>query len=117
MSVLGHVVHAPGSYLHFHEDIASELYGDVQGLVTAALGFGYPVPQPGCVRLVFIGDHGVHLPAQLLLFLPVYALVGLYDDAHGQQVHHFLEWDILLLHLFPYRPGGLGALLVSDLDA
>ena len=51
-----------------------------------------------------------------MLFLE--AVGGCVDDkADGQQVHDFLEGDVLLLHLLPDGPGGLGALLVGDFDA
>ena len=111
----GHLVHAFGPYLHFQAGALGILYGNVKGFVPVRLGVGYPVAEPGGVRLVLLRHESEDLPAQCMLHRAV--LLAIDDEADGEHVIDSVEIDFLLLHLLPDGESGLGAGLELVFDA
>ena len=99
-SSLGYVVHATAAYLHLYPLAIGTHHGDVQCAIAIGLGGAHPVAYAVGMQAIQVGDFTVYVPAYALL---VALVVTLKHDACGIQVIDFLKWDVLGLHLLPYR--------------
>ena len=109
------LVHAAGTYLHFHPFPFRAHHSDVQRLVTIAFRDREPVAQTLRVRLVHIRNNRINLPAFLLLLSRVRLRIE--DDTDGEQVINPLKRRFLLLNLVPYRMNRLGTPLDVELQS
>ena len=107
-AVLRDVVHAAGADLDLDIGPVTVLDRDVEGFVAVGLGVRDPVAQALGVLLVFLGNEGEDLPAELPLQLGI-VLGAVDDEADGEHVEDALEGDVLLDHLGPDGVGGLRA--------
>ena len=114
-SVFRDLVHAAGTYLHFHPFPFRAHHSDVQRLVTIAFRDREPVAQTLRVRLVHIRNNRINLPAFLLLLSRVRLRIE--DDTDGEQVINPLKRRFLLLNLVPYRMNRLGTPLDVELQS
>ena len=109
------LVHAAGTYLHFHPFPFRAHHSDVQRLVTITFRDREPVAQTFRVRLVHIRNNRINLPAFLLLLSRVRLRIE--DDTNSEQVINPLKRRFLLLNLVPYRMNRLGTPLDVELQS
>ena len=109
------LVHAAGTYLHFHPFPFRAHHSDVQRLVTITFRDREPVAQTFRVRLVHIRNNRINLPAFLLLLSRIRFRIE--DDTDGEQVINPLKRRFLLLNLVPYRMNRLGSPLDVELQS
>jgi len=104
-ALLGNLVHATGTNLHFHPFTTGAHHSDVQGLITVGLGQTHPIPDPVLFWGIEVRDERIHTPALVLLRD---TRLRVKHDAHSQQVINFLKRNALVLHLVVNRIDGLG---------
>ena len=86
----------------------------MQGLVAICFGHTDPIAQTFGFRGVNVCNRGVYLPTLGLLRGE---WQWLEHNSNGKQIVHFLEWNLLALHLRPYRVDALDATRDLEIDA